>query len=274
MKIVVRFEKQNRYKSQTRLLEIYNIIAQGYKSYLTWIELKSEEQSDYSEAFRKAKAKDAEENMKAVLKKIGDLDRKYFVDSWKTKWIEDFNKEKSLVQRKSNQEIATHLLNVLSNKYDFRDWVVLVYNSADALDIEAHYIHGICPGSHAQIQFGNGKNIVVMNIDPTKKSFASPYTKAHTKNVYNHAYVTTKDHSKCRCSGNLGNCHCPPDAIKGMERTDLTFFHINKANTLPISCSKYLMSGFVRKSLQPVVRCTRERCYPMLRWETFMVTVS
>ena len=69
--------------------------------------------------------------------------------------------------------MTERLYTFLSGKYNFRDWVVLVYDGLESNEgLDQHYIDRACDKSRDPLHFkmseAGGKNVLVAHIDPNK----------------------------------------------------------------------------------------------------------
>ena len=87
-------------------------------------------------------------------------------------WKADLNHK--MAATKSNKDLADDLYDFLSGKYDWRDWMIIVYD-----DIKGHYNHNMrsvlenkC-SSNAVLKFRwNGHNVFVLPAPPRNPSYS------------------------------------------------------------------------------------------------------
>merc|ERR1712150_130257 len=113
----------------------------------------------------------------------------------------------------------------------------------------------------------NGKNILVMHVDPEKPKVSEYETEA----VLMNAHVKNAQYN---CAGNkvCSKTH-PHYNYSPLMNTKTTFDDI--VGKLPSSCPKqYVLVGVLQASLKPEFHCTPGRCFHVRHWGTDMMVAA
>ena len=152
-KVAMAYTHNHRRKVQDLLKGVLNLILQGAKIHLAYLKLKGFNYT-YEQEERKWATR-----IKAVAKHIIDVDSEV-----KSKWKSQIENETLAIVRsqKGNDKttVADAVYSHLSDKYDWRIWLVVIYNATKGPDKQ--WVQ-VCGGFY---KFGfYGKNIVVASID-------------------------------------------------------------------------------------------------------------
>merc|ERR1712048_1304812 len=255
MNILLRSEKSNRHRVQERMLAQYNFVQKGVKFYLLWLELKREQEPTYTKAFQAAEARRWSTKLQSARNKLAQLDAEKFTNGWGGRWKGELEAE---VNKGGNSaDKANRVYNLLSGKYDWMDWEVLVYNNVRGWD---NHAISYC-GGYLKFSYGN-VNIVVTHIDGNK----ALHSEAAAHNLMKSA-KTQNSYRYCRTSW-FGFC----------SSWGTRYYNHNNAKTCFDSliprvgdCNAYSLRAVIKSSANVQLRSASDRCSTHNRDGLFML---
>jgi len=165
---IVKGSKFNRKIAMKSLIRIYNYIERGAKFYFSWQRMKDGYATVKAEIERETK--EWEDKLKKVLNKIKEADEKYFINHFnQDQWKKDIRSSEHMNQfAPEGKDMAEKLQEYLSNRYDWRDWLVIVYNPTAENAITKHFVEMVCDNSF-KLYRSKRSNIIVTNVEPEKE---------------------------------------------------------------------------------------------------------
>ena len=150
-KTAMEYTNFNRKEVQKLLKGMLNLITQGVKIRLSYVKLRYNKATyDHEEDKWEKKLKKLVDHIKLVDKKVKD------------KWTTQHEKDALAVavdnRGKSNVKVANAIYVMLTKKYDWQRWMVVVYDSSPKNEVNKHKV--IYCGGFAKYEH-HGKNIVV-----------------------------------------------------------------------------------------------------------------
>lgn len=244
MDILIRSEKSNRRRVQERMLAQYNLVQQGVKFYLLWLELKREDEPTYTKAFQAAEALRWKNKLDTARTKLRQLDEEKFTNGWIGRWKGELETE--VAKGGSSTDKANRVYTLLSGKYDWLDWNVIVYNAVSGWD---NHAISYCGDSYLKFR-SQHINIVVTHIDGNKALHSE--SAAHTL-----MKAATTQESYHVCTSFFMWCHSWATRYRNHNNAKTCFDTlIPKVGT----CADYSLRAVIKTSANIQIRSASDRC--------------
>ena len=153
---VMDYTNYHRKKVQNMMKGMLNIITQGAKAHIAYQKIMAEQNASYNAEYESEK-KIWKDNVQKVVDEIIAVDTKV-KNQYITQHTIDFKKVAVANRGKSNADVAKVIYEMLVEKYDWRTWLVLVYDKSPEWTPKDHKV-GYCGGS--SVYEYHGKNIEV-----------------------------------------------------------------------------------------------------------------
>ena len=140
---VMDYTNYHRKKVQNMMKGMLNIITQGAKAHIAYQKIMAEQNASYNAEYESEK-NIWKHNIQNVVKEIIAVDTKV-KNQYKTQHTIDFKKVAVANRGKSNAEVAKAIYEMLVEKYDWRTWLVLVYDTSPEWAPKDHRV-GYCGG--------------------------------------------------------------------------------------------------------------------------------
>ncbi|XP_033110182.1 uncharacterized protein LOC117111379 [Anneissia japonica] len=155
--IAMKYTDNHRRRVQRIMKGVMNLILQGLKVHLSYLKAKGRDATYEDEK------KTWEENIKKLINHMKRVDKKVTI-AWPEQVKADLNDKLALLKGQSNRNFANKFYAFLTEKYYWRDWLIVVYNK---LKGKKEYHIKACHGSPPRFKFG--RNIAVASVDQRKR---------------------------------------------------------------------------------------------------------
>ncbi|XP_033115382.1 uncharacterized protein LOC117115624 isoform X2 [Anneissia japonica] len=152
----ITYTKNNRGRVQRMMKGVTNLIIQGVKIHLFYLKAKGRD------ATYEVEEKTWKDNIKELIHHMKTVDRKV-TNAWRKQSVADLNTKLASLDGKSNSYFADKVYAFLTDKYDWRDWFIVVYNPISGSD--GHWVKW-CYGHHFLRK--HGRNVALSSVDQKK----------------------------------------------------------------------------------------------------------